>query len=586
MRALVLPVLVAVALLPSRAARAQDSGSTLSPDRQSFMVSKDLGDERWTINLNLYSTDPDDVISITGNIFRRDGGAPSFVSCLVRDDSRGSLTDVRTVFRLACSVAEACTTTAETCARTGWTLVDDDIRVPTTFFLPPGGIGGAQAAAGARSFLARLVDRLAETLGAARRSLARGEALDLALPRSAHAQAAVRGATLTFDRLNHLVTKDLGPQRWSISYSYEPVVTPQGGVENRFLSVTGNVFEPDGSPPSFVYCEPQPDSTGTLDDPSSEFRFTCLGTDACATTANDCAATEWRAISDDVRVAASFFLPPQGLPATPQSDPEIVVIGRTSDPPAIGARNLEATAGRAALDRAAGGCPVGAECSIPVLGTCLDVEGTVEDREGVGCACFVDVVPPSCIACAGGESGQCGTECSYEVAGATARGTCLSFDSESEGCICYAIGAGATEPVEGCAGVRGVSCPGDRCCANDPRGSCDPLGGVVSCPGVCVDADGCNPDVEHCGICFGPDDVPTPTPTPEVTVTPAPTNTITPTATPVPTPSPRPTPTPLPTQTPRDCSLGGEPCGPGDPECCPGFGLECFNYPGIGQFCN
>src|SRR5690348_2493439 len=81
-------------------ARAQSapSGSTLSPDFRSYMVNKDLGDERWSIDLNLYAADPSSIISITGNIFRRDGGPASFVACLVRDDSTGSLRNPSSTF--------------------------------------------------------------------------------------------------------------------------------------------------------------------------------------------------------------------------------------------------------------------------------------------------------------------------------------------------------------------------------------------------------------------------------------------------------------------------------------------------------
>ncbi len=573
-----------VALLLPSVAGAQDSGSTMTPDRRSFLVNKDFEDERWTINLNLYAPNPAAIISITGNIFRRDGGDPQFVACLVRDDSRGDLTDPRTVFRLACSVADSCATTAEQCAREGWVLVDDDIRVPTSFFLPPDGFGPAQAEASRRSFLERLVARLAGALDHVRLAVTR-RGLELAGPRRAHAQAAVRGATLTFDRLNHLVTKDLGPERWSISYSYTPVITGRG-VQNRFLSVTGNVFQADGSPPAFVYCEPQPDSTGTLDDPSSEFRFLCLGTDACETTAEEC-AEEWTLISDDVRVPASFFLPPLGLPAAPQSDPDVVVIGRTSDPPSIGAAEFTTANGASvAAAGVAGGCPLGDECIIETLGGCDDVVGEVRLIEDFGCACVVDEVPPSCIACAGGRSGQCGTECEYPVASSTARGTCLPFDSEEQGCICFANPAGGALQVPGCAGVLEAPCSGDRCCTNDPRGSCDPLGGIVSCPGVCVSADGCNPDVEQCGICFPPAGVtptPTPTPTSAPTATPTPTvgptpsgsPTATPEPTPTPTATPEPTPSPSPTPTPQQICRGiGQSCDPqSGPPCCPG--LRC-----------
>ena len=124
----------------------QPSGSTLSPDFQSYMVNKDLGPERWTISLNLFSTDPTSIISITGNIFRADDGPASFVTCL---DARGlerRACAIRTSsFRLSCSGAGRVPSTAEACAREAWTLIADDVRVPASFFLPSGGNGTAQA---------------------------------------------------------------------------------------------------------------------------------------------------------------------------------------------------------------------------------------------------------------------------------------------------------------------------------------------------------------------------------------------------------------------------------------------------------
>jgi hypothetical protein len=587
-------IAAAVVLSSAPPALAQPSGSTLSPDFRSYMVNKDLGAERWTINLNLFSTSLTSVINVTGNIFRSDGGPASFVTCLVRADSDGTLASPSSTFRLSCSGADACTTTADQCARESWTLIDDDVRVPASFFLPPGGNGAAQASARAddvESFLDRLVARLSAALAEARRwTLARGGGL--AQPRSAWAQASARGATLTVDRLNHLVTKDVGGERWSISYSLEPVVTPEGGVVNRFLSVTGNVYQPDGSPPAFVFCRQREDSTGTLSDPSSEFRFSCQGADACESTASECAESAWTTIADDVRLQASFFLPPQGLPASPQSDSDILVIGRTSDPPSVAAPEFATQQGAAAAAHPAGGCPEDAICFVPVLGTCEDVQGRVALLEGFGCACVVDEVPASCIGCGGGASGQCGTDCEYAVGGATARGTCLPFDSESDGCICYAIGAGEDLAAQGCGGATLQPCPGDRCCANDPRGSCLTIGGEISCPGICVDANGCDPDEEQCGICQSPPDLPTPTPTPDETPTPTAAATATPTAaptqTPVATASPTPTPTPEPSPTPTSeptCLGQGASCSPlGGGQCCPG--LQCqFFVPG-GYVCN
>ena len=125
---------VAVLILTCASAAAQDSGSTLSPDRQSFLVNKDIGNERWTIALNLFSTDPADVINVTGNIFRSDGGPASFVGCLVRADSNGSLNDPSSVFRLSCFGADTCP--GAPCDDSRWGFIAD-VDLPASFFAPP-----------------------------------------------------------------------------------------------------------------------------------------------------------------------------------------------------------------------------------------------------------------------------------------------------------------------------------------------------------------------------------------------------------------------------------------------------------------
>jgi len=500
--------LAIVALLGTLDARAQSpAGSTLSPDGRSFLVNKDLGNERWTINVNLYGNDPGNVINVTGNIFRADGGPASFVTCLVRSDSDGTLTDPDSLFRLSCSGSDACTTTAEACARDAWTPIADDVSVPASFFLPPGGIGAFlfPASGASHSALARagwsppralavergVAERLAAWARVAYTSfrawMVQQRGADFLAPRTALAGGtSSRGATLTLDRYNFLVTKDVGAERWSISYAFEPSISAEGLVVDRFLSVTGNVYQPDGSPPSFVYCTQRADSTGTLSDPTSEFRFSCSGASACAATASECAETGWSLISDDIRLQASFFLPVGGLPATPTSDPEIVIIGRTSDPPAI-IVPIDASS-LSAPDAAgpAGTCNNGAPCSVATLGSCEDVPGVVVELSTGGCGCGVDEPDPSCIGCGGGATGQCGGDCAFAAGGATARGTCLPFDYESEECACFAIASGSEQTVQGCGGVIDVSCPDAGCCANDPRGSCDPQEGLVECPGICV----------------------------------------------------------------------------------------------------
>ncbi|MEW6269019.1 MAG: hypothetical protein AB1689_06935 [Thermodesulfobacteriota bacterium] len=505
--------LAAVVVSLAAAAAYAQTGATLTPNERNYMVNKDIQSERWTINLNLSSADPASIVNVTGNIFRADGGAPSFVLCQVRPDSTGTLADPASTFRLTCQGTDACQTTASQCARDDWRPISDDVPIPASFFLPPAGLGAAASASAsaarddasrgtaAATLSRRLRDAVASAWSTVRVWLAGGSRL--ATPRSAHAQAAGRGATLSLDRLNFLVNKDVGAERWSISLNYVPQTTEQGGVAPVLESVTGNVYQPDGSPPSFIYCTPRPDSTGSLELPGSEFRFSCQGTSSCATTARECARTQWTPLGDDIRLPASFFLPPGGLPASVQSDPEIVIIGRTSDPPSIVSSDFTTTAGASAA-RPQGGCPEGETCFVTELGSCEEVRGRVVALEGFGCGCFVEDVPAGCVGCGEGSSGQCGGSCDFPVGGATARGTCLPFSLESSDCSCYAIDARESQAVQGCGGPQNVGCAGDRCCADDPRDGCDPLGGNAGCFGICVAADGCNPAEQQCGVCLAP----------------------------------------------------------------------------------
>ena len=498
---------VLVALLALASSAHAQSGATLTPNLRNHMVNKDIAAERWTINLNLASEDPNSVTNVTGNIFRADGGPPSFVLCQVRPDSSGTLNDPSSTFRLTCQGADACQTNATRCAREDWAPISDDVQIPASFFLPPGGLGSVSSAAAAPSpsgLGGRLGALLASALSGVRGWIAPAQAV--LPPRATTAGGATnRGATLSLDRLNFLVNKDVGAERWSISLNFVPVQSAEGGVVPQLQSVTGNVFQPDGTPPSFIFCTQRGDSTGTLDDPSSEFRLSCQGTSACDSSARDCAATRWSTISDDVRLPSSFFLPPEGLPSTPKSDPEIVVIGRTSDPPSIITSNFSTAQGAAAA-RPQGACPTGSACFVPSLGSCEDVRGRVVETEQGGCGCFVENVPSQCIGCGDGATGQCGGECGFPVGGARARGECLPFSPDSTECACYAIGASEQrQAAQGCGGPQGVGCTGDRCCTDDPRDGCDPFGGGAGCFGICVAVENCDPSRQQCGSCLSTD---------------------------------------------------------------------------------
>lgn len=481
-------VLLATALTGS-VALAQ-SGATLTPDRLSYMVSKDLAGERWTINLNLASASPGVVLNATGNVFRPDGSPPVFVLCQLRPDSTGSLEDPASEFRFTCQGADPCPTTATECARESWNPIAADVPIPASFFLPPGGNGSVATAvalaAGANHEgpLARLVTLWSRTL---RALLVRAQ-LAIVGTRSAHAQAdAPRGATLTYDGFNYLVNKDLAGERWSISLNLVPVRTEQGTLRNEARSLTGNVFKPDGSAPSFIHCVPRPDSTGTLDDPASTFRFSCRGTSACDGTAIGCADDAWQPLGDDVALPASFLLPPGGLPATPQSDADIVVIGRTSDPPSLVAPEFSLSEGTSATGGSpAGACPVDRTCVVRI-GTCDAVSGRVVETGGGRCGCRIEELPLECLTCGDAGGASCGGACDFAVGSRTARGICLPWNSTGV-CGCYPIGARQALALQGCGGTVDAACPGSRCCVDDPRDGCTTSSGV-DCVGLCVPGD-------------------------------------------------------------------------------------------------
>jgi hypothetical protein len=326
---------------------------------------------------------------------------------------------------------------------------------------------------------------------------------------------------------------------------------------NQLEGITGNVLRGDGAP-TFIFCSVRDDSTGTLDDPSSAFRLSCLGADGCTTTAEECARSGWTSISDDVSIPASFFLPPAGLPATPQSDPDIFVIGRTSDPPSYETSDYTTSATSADMARTAAACTEGGQCFANRVGSCTGVRGHLVGTSA-GCRCRIDDLDAACIACGSGATGQCGGDCEFPLGDSTVRGICLPTSSDNPGCACYGIGAGSTLSVESCAGPLDGQCPAGRCCTDDPSDGCN--GGPAGCVGLCV-AGSCTADDASCGICFATGGAqPTPRPTPSDEPTPGGTNspkptpsagpTAKPTSTPKQTATPAATPTTVPTASPK-----------------------------------
>jgi hypothetical protein len=102
----------ALSLVAASGAWAQSApaGSTLSPDGLSFLVSKDLANERWAISLSFIPRfDSRGAISsytlrsVSGNVFPTNGGPPAFIFCETTAASQGDLGNPDSVFGCAAS---------------------------------------------------------------------------------------------------------------------------------------------------------------------------------------------------------------------------------------------------------------------------------------------------------------------------------------------------------------------------------------------------------------------------------------------------------------------------------------------------
>ena len=109
-RAWVAAVVMAMALAAADSAAAQTRGVQFTPDGKRVLVNKDVGSERWAITRNENGT-------VTGNVFRSDGGPPAFVFC--------APTGAPDAY--ACFGADACTDASG--AERGIQSVPDETRV-------------------------------------------------------------------------------------------------------------------------------------------------------------------------------------------------------------------------------------------------------------------------------------------------------------------------------------------------------------------------------------------------------------------------------------------------------------------------
>lgn len=114
--------------------------------------------------------------------------------------------------------------------------------------------------------------------------------LIVALPAFSAAQGTVQW---TLDRDATLVSKDVGDERWAITYRLS---------DSR---VTGNVFRTGGGPSSFLQCN----RTGNT---PTNLVFDCFGANACS--GAPCPTSQYTLIASGVELAPSFFFPPGDVP--------------------------------------------------------------------------------------------------------------------------------------------------------------------------------------------------------------------------------------------------------------------------------
>ncbi len=122
-------VLAALALaLPDAADAQRQSGIQLTPDSATYIISKDVGDERWAITYNL------DRRVVIGNVFPQDGGAPSFLYCRITQvDQAPNPADA--MYHMECQFAQSC---GQAPCVNQWGDPFPVPAIPGSFFLPTG----------------------------------------------------------------------------------------------------------------------------------------------------------------------------------------------------------------------------------------------------------------------------------------------------------------------------------------------------------------------------------------------------------------------------------------------------------------
>jgi len=121
--------LLASVLSPQDAAAQRQSGIQLPPDSARYLISKDVGSDRWAITYNL------DDKTVTGNVFSTAGSPPQFVWCSTTSvDQASSPADAQ--YNLSCQFAGPCAEAP--CSASEWNVsAPIAVTVPGSFLLPP-----------------------------------------------------------------------------------------------------------------------------------------------------------------------------------------------------------------------------------------------------------------------------------------------------------------------------------------------------------------------------------------------------------------------------------------------------------------
>jgi hypothetical protein len=132
---------------------------------------------------------------------------------------------------------------------------------------------------------------------------------------SSIANAASGGVQWSRDKQTIVAQKDVGNERWAIT------------LNPLDLSISGNVFFTDGSPPQFISC----DADEVVHDlPDLTIMYTCFGSGSAQSIFD---SNDWNFIGDDISLPVSFFLPFPG-PC------DLSAAGATNGPNAGGATSV------------------------------------------------------------------------------------------------------------------------------------------------------------------------------------------------------------------------------------------------------